>query len=80
MAAIRDTDHGLLDGDPVWDRAVGPMQFIPSSWRSWGVGSPHNIYDSTLAAGCYLCAGGADLSDQAQLQAAVYGTTTQPPT
>lgn len=72
MAAIPDTDHGVLDGDPVWDRAVGPMQFIPSSWRSWGVGSPDNIYDSTLAAGRYLCAGGADLSDPAQLQAAVY--------
>lgn len=72
MAAIPDTDHGLLDGDPVWDRAVGPMQFIPSSWRSWGVGSPNNIYDSTLAAGRYLCAGGADLSDPAQLQMAVY--------
>lgn len=72
MAAIPDTDHGVLDGDPVWDRAVGPMQFIPSSWRSWGVGSPNNIYDSTLAAGRYLCAGGADLSDPAQLQAAVF--------
>jgi hypothetical protein len=72
MAAIPDTDHGLLDGDPVWDRAVGPMQFIPSSWRRWGVGSPNNIYDSTLAAGRYLCAGGTDLSDPAQLQMAVY--------
>jgi hypothetical protein len=72
MATIPDTDHGLLDGDTVWDRAVGPMQFIPSSWRSWGVGNPNNIYDSTLAAGRYLCAGGADLSDPAQLQAAVY--------
>jgi hypothetical protein len=72
MAAIPDTDHGVLDGDPVWDRAVGPMQFIPSSWRSWGVGSPNNIYDSTFAAGRYLCAGGADLSDPAQLQAAVF--------
>ncbi|MGH3773169.1 MAG: lytic transglycosylase domain-containing protein [Pseudonocardiaceae bacterium] len=70
-AAIPDTDHGVLDGDPVWDRAVGPMQFIPSSWRGWGVGSPDNIYDSTLAAGRYLCAGGADLSDPAQLHAAV---------
>ncbi|MBW0008551.1 MAG: hypothetical protein JO063_00295 [Pseudonocardiales bacterium] len=70
-AAIADTDHGVLDGDPVWDRAVGPMQFIPSSWRAWGVGSPDNIYDATLAAGRYLCAGGADLADPAQLRAAV---------
>jgi membrane-bound lytic murein transglycosylase B len=72
IAAIPDTDHGMLDGDTVWDRAVGPMQFIPSSWRQWGVGNPNNIYDSTLAAGRYLCAGGINLSDPAQLQAAVY--------
>jgi hypothetical protein len=72
IAAIPDTDHGVLDGDTVWDRAVGPMQFIPSSWRQWGVGNPNNIYDSTLAAGRYLCAGDINLSDPAQLQAAVY--------
>ncbi len=29
VAAIHDTDNGVLDGDKVWDRAVGPMQFIP---------------------------------------------------
>ncbi len=29
--AIRDTDAGQLDGDSIWDRAVGPMQFIPST-------------------------------------------------
>ena len=33
FAAIRDTDGGLFDGDVVWDRAVGPMQFIPGTWR-----------------------------------------------
>ena len=32
---IPDTDHGVLDSDPVWDRAVGPMQFIPSTWANW---------------------------------------------
>ncbi|MGH3826491.1 MAG: lytic transglycosylase domain-containing protein [Pseudonocardiaceae bacterium] len=70
--AIADTDHGTLDVDPVWVRAVGPMQFIPTSWRIFGVGNPNNIYDSTLAAGRYLCAGGGDLSDQAQEAIAVY--------
>ncbi|MGB7796043.1 MAG: lytic murein transglycosylase [Pseudonocardiaceae bacterium] len=79
MAAIPDTDHGQLDGDTVWDRAVGPMQFIPASWRAYGVdgngdgvANPNNIYDATVTTGLYLCAGGADLADPAQLQAAVF--------
>lgn len=79
VAAIPDTDQGMLDGDTVWDRAVGPMQFIPSTWRSFGVdgngdgaANPNNIYDSTVATGLYLCAGGANLSDPIQLQAAVF--------
>jgi membrane-bound lytic murein transglycosylase B len=72
VAAIADTDGGTLDTDPGWDRAVGPMQFIPASWRAYGAGSPNNIYDATLAAGRYLCAGGTDLSDPAQQAAAIY--------
>lgn len=72
VAAIADTDGGTLDTDPGWDRAVGPMQFIPSTWRAYGAGSPNNIYDATLAAGRYLCAGGTDLSDPAQQAAAIY--------
>ena len=79
MATIPDTDHGVLDTDPVWDRAVGPMQFIPSSWRRYGVdgngdgvADPNNIYDATVSAALYLCAGGANLADPAQLQAAVF--------
>jgi membrane-bound lytic murein transglycosylase B len=72
MAAIADTDQGMLDADPGWDRAVGPMQFIPASWRSYGAGNPNNIYDSALAAGRYLCAGGTDLSDPAQQAVALF--------
>ncbi|MBV8994870.1 MAG: lytic transglycosylase domain-containing protein, partial [Pseudonocardiales bacterium] len=79
VATVPDTDHGLLDGDTVWDRAVGPMQFLPATWRQWGtdgngdgVADPNNIYDATVTAGRYLCAAGADLSDPTQLRAAVY--------
>jgi hypothetical protein len=66
---ISDTDGGLLDGDPTLDRAVGPLQFIPSTWVKWradgngdGRGDPDNIFDAALAAGRYLCAGGRDLA------------------
>ena len=34
---VSDTDAGLLDGDERFDRAVGPMQFIPSTWSVVGV-------------------------------------------
>jgi len=59
---VADTDGGAYDGDPVLDRAVGPMQFIPSTWKGSGedgngdgVRDPNNIYDAATAAGMYLC-------------------------
>ena len=36
VAEIKDTDGGKWDGDKTFDRAVGPMQFIPSSWATFG--------------------------------------------
>ncbi|MEU6644351.1 lytic transglycosylase domain-containing protein [Saccharomonospora sp. NPDC046836] len=79
VALIRDSDGGALDQDPVFDRAVGPMQFIPGTWRAYAVdgngdgeADPDNIHDAALAAGTYLCAGGGDTRDPAQLRAAVY--------
>ncbi|MBO1902962.1 lytic murein transglycosylase [Leucobacter weissii] len=66
--AIPDTDGGELDGDEVWDRAVGPMQFIPSTWELWasdgdgdGIADPQDIDDAAYAAGRYLCSVGGDL-------------------
>lgn len=57
----------------VWARAVGPMQFIPSSWQIWGGGgNPNNVYDAALAAARYLCAGGRNLSVPEQLVAAIF--------
>src|SRR5262245_32509593 len=65
VAAIPDTDHGRLDGDAPWDRAVGPLQFLPSTWARWGAdgngdggASPDSIDDAALAAARYLCASG----------------------
>lgn len=80
-ARIIDSDGGRFDGDRVYDRAVGPMQFIPSSWRTMGrdgnddgVADPHNIYDAVAAAVVHLCGTGPkDLSDRATLDAAIYG-------
>lgn len=79
IAAIRDTDRGGIDGDGVWDRAVGPMQFIPSTWAFYatdgnadGTTNPHNIHDAAAAAGRYLCSGGMNLSNPSDLSAAVF--------
>jgi membrane-bound lytic murein transglycosylase B len=76
FAAVGDTDGGRYDEDPVWDRAVGPMQFIPSTWARWGrdgdgdgTADPFTIYDATAGAAAYLCAGRTDLTDEAQLRA-----------
>lgn len=72
-AAIRSSDGGRWTGDAVWERAVGPMQFLPSTWRQYGgAGNPNNVYDAAIAAGRYLCAGGRNLADPAQRAQAVF--------
>ncbi|MDN6706946.1 hypothetical protein [Corynebacterium glyciniphilum] len=59
---IPDTDNGELDGDPEYDRAVGPMQFLPESWGIYGAGGdPHDIGDAAAAAGRLLCGHDRDL-------------------
>jgi transglycosylase-like protein with SLT domain len=75
---IADTDGGRLDSDTRYDRAVGPMQFIPSTWAAYGIDgngdgvtSPFNINDAALAAGRYLCAAGGDLQTAAGRSRAV---------
>ena len=69
LAEIKDTDGGRIDGDASFDRAVGPMQFIPGSWAIFGrdadgdgVPNPHQIDDAALSAANLLCAHGRDLS------------------
>ncbi|MFE8008402.1 lytic transglycosylase domain-containing protein [Streptomyces sp. NPDC057418] len=78
FALIKDSDGGAYDGDSTHDRAVGPMQFIPQTWATWGQDGngdgrkdPNNIYDAALAAGRYLCAGTRDLALAADLDRAV---------
>lgn len=61
--------YSAWHGDSVWDHAVGPFQFIGSTWATWqadgdgdGVADPTDIDDAALAAGRYLCAAGGDLT------------------
>ena len=55
--------------DTVWEHAVGPMQFLPSTWETWatdgdgdGRADPHDLDDAAAAAARYLCASGADVT------------------
>ncbi len=65
-AAVPATrDSVRWHGDRQWDHAIGPMQFIPSTWRTWqvdgdgdGLADPNDIDDAALAAANYLCESG----------------------
>jgi hypothetical protein len=80
VARIPDSDGGRWDGDTTWDRAVGPMQFIPTTWRSLGrdgnadrVADPNNLFDAAVSAAGYLClGGGGDLGEPARLRQAIH--------
>jgi hypothetical protein len=77
-AAIPDTDNGRWDGHRTWDRALGPLQLLPASWRVAGMDAdgdgrrdPQNVYDAAGAAMVYLCDGGRDLGTRKGLEEAV---------
>lgn len=72
LALIADSDNGLLDGDTVYDRAVGPMQFIPQTWNQYDAdgnlddeSDPNNIYDASLASARYLCTAAGSMASEA---------------
>ena len=60
----RIPDASFSDG---WAHAMGPMQFIPSTWKRWGRLAPNrpvgatpsaqNAWDSIYSAAAYLCGG-----------------------
>ncbi|WP_373691903.1 lytic transglycosylase domain-containing protein [Gordonia mangrovi] len=67
---ITDTDGGALDGDSRYDRAVGSMQFLPSTWEIYaadgngdGKADPQNVFDAALTTATYLCDDHGDLRD-----------------
>ena len=78
LPAYPTPDHGRLEHGGRWERAVGPMQFLPSTWAEYGrfathagVSNPQNYWDAALAAGAYLCANGGDLAARRSFDAAV---------
>lgn len=75
---VPDSDGGAIDGDTEFDRAVGPMQFIASSWEHLGRDAngdgdadPNQIDDAALGAAALLCFGDRDLSTEEGWRAAV---------
>ncbi len=66
---VRIVDSAEDVADDGVARAMGPMQFIPETWRLYGVDanndgiiSPDNIDDAALSAAGYLCWRGKDLA------------------
>jgi membrane-bound lytic murein transglycosylase B len=61
LAAVNFVESGFgRIRSPSWAGALGPMQFLPATWRAYGLGG--NVYkprDAILGAANYLRASGA---------------------
>ena len=84
-AHIPDSDQGAVDGDAEFDRAVGPMQLIPQTWRNWhadangdGVEDPQNIDDATMASANYLCRASGDMANEEGWTAGITAYNSDP--
>lgn len=72
----RITDPTQPDG---WAHALGPMQFLSTTWAGWGRLAPgrpsgaspdvHNAWDAIYSAAAYLCGAGGRIDD---LHAAIF--------
>ena len=79
FAAIEATPGSrAFHADPDWEHAVGPMQFLPESWRpgpptATGTAPPtrDDLDDAAATAARYLCASGGDLATGGGWQAAI---------
>ena len=67
-----------MGGRATYARAMGPMQFLPGTWSRYasdgdgdGRADPQNLFDATLSAARYLCSGGLNLRNQAQVLTAI---------
>jgi membrane-bound lytic murein transglycosylase B len=82
---VADTDAGDLDGDSTFDRAVGPMQLLPSAWGVVGVDAdgdgkrnPDDIDDAALGAAVLLCGAPGRLTTAAGVARALERYNTAP--
>ena len=79
VSRVADTDAGRLDGDRRWDRAVGPMQFLPATWTSVGVDadgdgrrSADDLDDAALGAAVFLCSAPGALDTRSGVRTALH--------
>ncbi|TDZ79209.1 hypothetical protein DE4585_02944 [Mycobacteroides salmoniphilum] len=75
---IVDHEQTRTQGAQVYVRAMGPMQFLPSTWNHYasdgdgdGKADPQNVFDASLAAARYLCSGGLNLRDRSQVMSSI---------